>query len=702
MVSAEAKVPFPEATDPDPVNSSAGIIFKVQDPLYSYYQLSFYPEQNIIKLYKVLDANKTLLATYNYPIPIRYEQFYTLTAEATTSPSSRRELLFYDSFMTSSSLDSWSTITGTTTIESSSLKVGIGSGTEGLSAVEPISNTNYWTDYIIWAQISVLQVGTTAGFVFRTNFDSNNYYKLEVDYTQQEARIKKYTGGVSTTLGTASLPFTIYTDVAYNWLLVADRDTLSFYLDGLDVLSVIDPSYFTSGGVGIFTDTNFVYVPDLEITQLHDLGVSLVTKKDYTDFRFIVDTRYLGYDIWIIDDSLYTPMRQDLRLFLDRDFLGELIDEMSYISGTVGLVSYPRGEFNSIEVIPFPVEKEEIGPTVYSTTTTTTTSSSTTSSSSSSSSISTSSSCSSSSTSSSSSSTRTSSSCTSSSSSSSSSVSSSSSFSTITPPVGYWWVTSDLNTIRRSLGGAGTQTAGISFGGYDNSNLSAATEKYDGQFWTTDTDLNTARQYLGGLGFQSAALSFGGADIAVSAITEDYNGTVWTNVGGLNTARRQLAGAGTTAVGLSFGGWVSDYCATTEEYNSGIWAASNDLNHARQSLAGCGTQSAALSIGGTMIDGPVGVTEDYNGTVWLESNQLNDVRQSLAGCGTQALGLSFGGANYGNVGTTEEYDGTSWSIVGSLCTVRKNLGGCGTQALGLCFGGYTTENVGATEEYYHQ
>jgi hypothetical protein len=67
-----------------------------------------------------------------------------------------------------------------------------------------------------------------------------------------------------------------------------------------------------------------------------------------------------------------------------------------------------------------------------------------------------------------------------------------------------------LNTARRNLAGAGTQTAGLGFGGYDTA-LTAATEEYNGHTWTTSPPgLNTARGYLGGCGTQTAALAFGG------------------------------------------------------------------------------------------------------------------------------------------------------------------------------------------------
>jgi hypothetical protein len=54
--------------------------------------------------------------------------------------------------------------------------------------------------------------------------------------------------------------------------------------------------------------------------------------------------------------------------------------------------------------------------------------------------------------------------------------------------------------------------------------------------------LNTARRYLGSAGTQTAALAFGGAvflpSFAYTGATEEYDGTNWaTSPGSLNTTR---------------------------------------------------------------------------------------------------------------------------------------------------------------------
>jgi len=265
-----------------------------------------------------------------------------------------------------------------------------------------------------------------------------------------------------------------------------------------------------------------------------------------------------------------------------------------------------------------------------------------------------------------------------------------------------WSTGGDLNTARNALAGCGTQTAGLSFGGWINIedywDISDVTEEYNGTSWCSAGALNTASKYLAGCGTQTAGLSFGGYLSGQSDITEEYNGTAWTTsgVGTLLVATERLAGCGTQTAGLSFGGNSS--LATTGEYDGTSWSAGGDLLTGRYFLAGCGTQTAGLSFGG--YSGEINVnTEEYDGSVWASGGDLNTARYGLAGCGTQDEGLSFGGYTDTYSAATEEYDGTSWVTGGDLITARNYLAGAGTQTSGLSFGGNSGSSTSATEEY---
>ena len=132
-----------------------------------------------------------------------------------------------------------------------------------------------------------------------------------------------------------------------------------------------------------------------------------------------------------------------------------------------------------------------------------------------------------------------------------------------------------LNTNKMSLGGCGTQTAGLAFGGNappPTTNLTNQTEEYNGSSWAEQNNLNTTRQGLGGTGTQTAGLAFGGRLEPPSSLkneSEEYNGTSWTEGNNLNTARINPGSAGTQTAGLAFGGNnPSPVTAATEEWSS--------------------------------------------------------------------------------------------------------------------------------------
>jgi hypothetical protein len=150
--------------------------------------------------------------------------------------------------------------------------------------------------------------------------------------------------------------------------------------------------------------------------------------------------------------------------------------------------------------------------------------------------------------------------------------------------------------------------------------------------WSTGGSLNTARGLFGGAGTQTAALTFGGDanppyPAGLKGETESYNGTTWTELNNLNTARSVLMGVGATnTAALAFGGFVfapvTAPVANTESWNGTSWTSVNSLNQARQMPGGAGTNTAALAFGG---EGPApvgktGSTESWNGTSWTTSS----------------------------------------------------------------------------------
>jgi hypothetical protein len=178
-----------------------------------------------------------------------------------------------------------------------------------------------------------------------------------------------------------------------------------------------------------------------------------------------------------------------------------------------------------------------------------------------------------------------------------------------------WTSGGSLAIARFGLAGAGSQSAGLAFGGFDNNSQTlTATEEYDGSTWSSGGNMGTARGYLAGAGTQSAGLAFGGAVNSSGSSTgssEEYDGTSWAAGGNLGTGRYFLAGAGTQAAGLAFGGGSG--LAGTEEYDGTIWTSGSNLTLARKSLAGAGTQSSALAFGGRDSNAStVAASEEYS------------------------------------------------------------------------------------------
>ena len=60
---------------------------------------------------------------------------------------------------------------------------------------------------------------------------------------------------------------------------------------------------------------------------------------------------------------------------------------------------------------------------------------------------------------------------------------------------GSWATSGNMDTGRRDLAGAGTQTAALGFGGQTSpGTIVALTETYNGSAWSEVSDLNNARQ----------------------------------------------------------------------------------------------------------------------------------------------------------------------------------------------------------------
>jgi len=112
--------------------------------------------------------------------------------------------------------------------------------------------------------------------------------------------------------------------------------------------------------------------------------------------------------------------------------------------------------------------------------------------------------------------------------------------------------------------GFGIATAGLIAGGdlypvTSPTRLSVQTELWNGSSWTEVNDLNTGRRRIGngGFGTQTSGLTAGGYTTTYVANTESWNGTSWTEQTEIQT-RDNTTGMGSGATsGLIAGGSTS-------------------------------------------------------------------------------------------------------------------------------------------------
>jgi len=274
-------------------------------------------------------------------------------------------------------------------------------------------------------------------------------------------------------------------------------------------------------------------------------------------------------------------------------------------------------------------------------------------------------------------------------------------------PIGTWASTNNLNTIRASLAGAGTQTASLVFGGIlqPSTAMAAVTESYDGTSFTEVNDLNTARGYrLGGAGTQTAALAFGGGSAPGAEFneTETWNGSSWTEVNNLNNARDNLGGAGfTNTASIAAGGYDTAVRAYTETWDGTNWTEVSDLNTAKAYGTLNGTSTDSIHAGGS-TPSITGQVELWNGSSWTETTDLNTARSYLASSGTSTSVIVFGGylGPPGSTGATEFWNGSSWTEVNDLGTTRYDSSGSGqSSSSALATGGFISDETNVAEEF---
>ena len=240
-----------------------------------------------------------------------------------------------------------------------------------------------------------------------------------------------------------------------------------------------------------------------------------------------------------------------------------------------------------------------------------------------------------------------------------------------------WTEVNDLNTARYQADGLGVvYTAALMAGGYKgppgspSTYTAAETENWNGTSWTEVADLSQAKRSNGMAGTNTAGLLFGGVTsppATTLAETESWNGSSWTEVNDLNTARYNIQGVGATnTAALAVAGRnPPGSLAIVESWNGSSWTETTDVNTARYDAGGTtGAYTNALFIAGYSTAFHANV-EVWNGSSWTETGDLSTAKADLEGAGTGTAGIAFGGRTPPNnpSATTEIFSSPTTSTV---------------------------------------
>ena len=281
----------------------------------------------------------------------------------------------------------------------------------------------------------------------------------------------------------------------------------------------------------------------------------------------------------------------------------------------------------------------------------------------------------------------------------------------------------NLGTSRYTMatGTLGTQTAAICAGGFTGTANTAATEEFNkstnvitaGAWASANSMVGSAREHIGGAGSSTSGLAFGGESAPTNYNeTEEWNGSSWTAGGAYPSKDESIMGCGLTAsTALAFGG-IGNVPGSppitrqviSAKYDGSSWTTTNSLPTAKRAGQGFGINTSAVCMGGdTSPTATQNTVEEWDGTNWAAVPNAPFAKGNMGGgTGTLTAGLVFGGQSGTATGTSYEYDGTNWTAGGTMATARTNVNGFGGpagQTASICAGGYSTTQTAVTEGY---
>jgi len=242
----------------------------------------------------------------------------------------------------------------------------------------------------------------------------------------------------------------------------------------------------------------------------------------------------------------------------------------------------------------------------------------------------------------------------------------------------------NVNTARTQLGGTGTLTAGLIYGG-EAPALTGATEEFDGSTWTTGGTCPAQKSDMHSSGTQTAALWGGGSPLSSGSF--EYDGSTWTSGGSMTFSGRDFysGGTGILTAAIQIGGFINpgNYSTTMQYYDGSTWTnipQTYPSGPQTNQIATTGTQTACISAGGSSGANELNSNE-WNGSTWTATNNLaSGINSSVANGTVAASNLISGHAPSVTYSTLiQTWDGTCWATSPlSLSTGRSQSAGGGS------------------------
>ena len=256
--------------------------------------------------------------------------------------------------------------------------------------------------------------------------------------------------------------------------------------------------------------------------------------------------------------------------------------------------------------------------------------------------------------------------------------------------------------------GSGILTAAFAVGGETPPGAMVNTSvKYDGTSWTATNNINSARGDVMAAGTLTAGLIMGGYQNVpdpnfLFEETEEFNGTSWSEVNDMPTGAYSGSGTGTQTaafVNNMYIGSPGERSNVTYEYDGTNWSNGGSTAQTTNSRSSVGTLTAGLTVGGrpapsTFID----KTELYDGTSWTSGVDMISIFSAggQSSKGTQSDCIIFGSPRSPANTDAFKTDGTTWFTSPSMASNQNNGTGTSTAALAFGYSDISQEFTGET------